>query len=154
MATFMQDVRDEVTALVISAITDATSTNTMQSITAARENIFEKVQAGDRVLPLYIVDAATFNEDPDWSVDSDSYRCPLRVTILRYQDETDSQIIMQEELNLFRVAMESGRTNFDVVERGSIDSGPDEEAMSPIIDLGLNFVAASLYYDSGILCIA
>jgi hypothetical protein len=152
MATFMQDVRDEVTALVISAITDATSTNTIQSIAAARVNLFEKIQEGDRTLPIYIVDAAVFDHDPDWSVEGDFFRCPLRVTILRHQDETDSQLVMQEELNTFRLAMDSGRTNFEVVERGSIDAGPDEESMSPILDLGLNFVAASLYYDSGILC--
>lgn len=152
MATFMQDVRDEVTALVISAITDATSLNTMQSIAAARQNLFERGEQAIESLPIYIVDAATFSEDPDWSVDGDYFRCPLRVTIVRAQDETDSQIVMQEELNVLRLAMDSGRTNFEVIERGSIDSGPDEETMSPIIDLGLNFSAASLFYDSGILC--
>lgn len=152
MSTHMEDVRDEVTALVISAITDADSSNTMQSIAAARQNLFERGEQAVEDLPIYIVDAATFNVDEDWSVDGDFFRCPLRVTILRAQDETDSQIVMQAELEALRLAMDTGRTNFQVIERGSIDSGPDENTMGPIIDLGLNFAAASLFFDPGILC--
>ena len=156
MSSFLKDVRDEIKAIVIATIptAEATTSNVIMSIAAARDNLFEAKEAGKRTLPIWIIDAATAAQDDDWGVDSNSYRCPVRITELRKADETDAQITIQDHLVAIHEAMYAvaAGASYQVIERGEVDTGPDEATMGPIIDLGLNFLAGSLYFDPGVLC--
>ena len=149
----MKDVRDELTALVIATIPDATSDNVIQSITAARENLSEKVAKGKRTLPIYIVDAATLVHEAQHGSQTNNFRLPLRVIAMRLQDETDAQITIQDDLVLLEQSIRNqAHTAFTPIEQGAIGTGPDDMAMAPIVALGLNFIAGTLSYQPGLLC--
>ena len=155
MSSFMKDVRDELKTLIIATIpsSEATTNNVIMSIAAARENLFEAKQAGKVTLPLWILDIATLTPEQQHGSQANNFRAPLKIIEIRKADETDAQITVQDHLVLIEQAIRnSAHTSFCPIEQGAIGTGPDDPAMAPIIDLGLNFIAGTLSYLPGLLC--
>lgn len=150
--SFIADVQAELKALIIATLPDATTENVFMSIKAARINLPEKIKAGDISLPVWVLDAAEFNPD-EWGVNSEAYRCPLRIIEIREVNATDQQLTLMENLRLINKAiLEDDHTYFMADNHGSINAGPQDEAVQDMIDLGLQAVAGTLSFIPGILC--
>lgn len=149
----MNDVRAELISVIDGAVADASNTNIFMSIKAAMLNLPEKVKAGQIDLPIYVVDAATFLEDQEFGIDNRSYRAPVRIIVIRKTAGTNVQEQIESELKLIHDAVfESSHTHFQAIERGSIDTSPDDDAVAALIELSQNALAGTLSFDPGLLC--
>lgn len=153
MSSFINDVEDEVKALIAATITDATLSNIFVATKAAKINVLEKAKQGEITGPFWIVEAGEATPDSDWGCDNSAYRCPLQVMQFLPQDGTNVKSVLREDLQAVEVAMRApGFTNFLLIENGVIDTSASDPAVSAILDSTMPWAAGTLYFSPGLLC--
>lgn len=151
--SFITDVSDELKALIVATVPDATAENVFSSIKAAQMNVPEKLRKGTISLPMWILDAAKVTPESRFGSQNATYRLPLRVIELRKRDETDAQAAILDSLAaLQRTIRTTAHTSFLFIEDGMIDSSPNDPTLAALLDLGVDAYAGTLTYEPGLVC--
>lgn len=151
--SFVTEVHDELKALIIATLPEADDDNVYASIKAARMNLPEKVKSGAIALPIWVLDAASFMPETRWGLNSNAGRLPLRIIEIRQLSQIDEQAVILGHLAELQFALRStAHTAFTVIEDGMINASPSDDAMAPLLELGLNMNAGTLSYSPGLLC--
>lgn len=150
--SFQDDLVARVKEIIKDTLAEANDENIFLSIKAATINLPERLKSTTLTEPVWVIDYR-FIEDPSWGLGNQSYRCELSIVELRKTSEVDTQAVIQENLHLLSAAFYEGDFDEFVCEsHGSFDASPSDDAVRPLIELGLPIRAGTLSFFPGLIC--
>jgi hypothetical protein len=150
--SFIEDVEDEIRALIASTITAADLTNIYVATKAAKINILEKAKTNEIGDQFWIVEAGAAIPESRFGMSSQAYRVPLTIMQFVKQTGTDVKATVREDLEQIQNVMRTTEhTAFCHIEDGVVNTSVTDPTVASILDKTLPWASGTLSYNPGVV---